>query len=88
MTAAYTPADQTNGLAAVGETIVFGVQSTNDGNVDVGGVTMLDTAGGLGGNDIPHVILYAGGTKVQICFSDILNHTGSACTFFPENCDR
>lgn len=47
MTAAYTPADEANGLAAVGETIVYRVQSTNNGNVDVDGVTMLDTVGGL-----------------------------------------
>lgn len=45
MTAAYTPADETSGLAAVGETIVYGIQSTNNGNVDVEGVTMVDTVG-------------------------------------------
>lgn len=47
MTAAYAPTDQTNGLAAVGETIVYSVLSTNNGNVDVKGVTVLDTVGGL-----------------------------------------
>lgn len=47
MTAEHVPADQTEGLAAVGESILFGVQSTNTGNVDVERVTMLDTAGRL-----------------------------------------
>lgn len=55
MTAEHTPADETNGLAAVGENIVYGVQSTNNGNVDVEGVAMLDTVGGLRANGILHI---------------------------------
>lgn len=45
MKAEHIPADQTDGWAAVGETIVFDVQSTNNGNVDIAQVTILDSVG-------------------------------------------
>lgn len=43
--AEHIPADQTGSLAAVGETIVYNITSTNNGNVDIARVTMLDTVG-------------------------------------------
>ncbi|CAM9230892.1 unnamed protein product [Scytosiphon promiscuus] len=45
ITTEHTPADQTDGLAAVGESIVYGVESTNTGNVDVAWATIADTVG-------------------------------------------
>lgn len=45
MTAEHIPADEENGLAAVGENIVYDVRSTNVGNVDVSKVTMVDSVG-------------------------------------------
>ncbi|CAM9249880.1 unnamed protein product, partial [Hapterophycus canaliculatus] len=44
----HIPADQKDGLAAVGETIVYDVESTNTGNVDVAWVTMVNTVQGSG----------------------------------------
>lgn len=46
MKAAYIPANQADGFAAIGETISYEVKSTNDGNVDVTGVTITDSLGG------------------------------------------
>ena len=40
MTAEHISSDQEGGLAAVGESILYDVQSTNTGNVDVAQVTM------------------------------------------------
>lgn len=45
MKAERIPADRTGGLAAVGEIIAYDVTSTNNGNVDIARVTMLDTVG-------------------------------------------
>lgn len=45
MKADYIPADQIDGLAAVGETIVYDIESTNTGNVEITQVTMLDSVG-------------------------------------------